>query len=62
MDSKELIAFELGYRIQPYDHLTFDLATFYNIYDRQRSLEPGTPFVKPALHRLTLSSPTQLTI
>jgi len=44
MDSKELIAFELGYRIQPHDRVILDLATFYNIYDRQRSLEPGTPF------------------
>ena len=42
MDSKELIAFELGYRIQPHDRVTFDLATFYSIYDRQRSLEQGT--------------------
>lgn len=41
MDSKELIAFELGYRIQPHPRVTVDLATFYNIYDRQRSLEQG---------------------
>src|SRR4051812_6669490 len=27
MDSKELIAFELGYRIQPHERVTFDLAT-----------------------------------
>ena len=46
MDSKELIAFELGYRIQPHDRVTLDLAAFYNIYDRQRSLEPGTPFLE----------------
>lgn len=39
MEAKELIAFELGYRIQPHDRITFDLATFYNIYDQQRSLE-----------------------
>lgn len=39
IDSKELIAFELGYRIQPHDRITFDLATFYNLYDKQRSLE-----------------------
>jgi iron complex outermembrane recepter protein len=43
MDSKELIAFELGYRIQPHDRATLDVAAFYNIYDRQRSIEPGTP-------------------
>jgi iron complex outermembrane receptor protein len=46
MDSKELIAFELGYRIQPHYRVTLDVATFYNIYDRQRSLEQGTPFVE----------------
>jgi len=44
IDSKELIALELGYRIQPHDRVTLDLATFYNFYDRQRSLEQGTPF------------------
>jgi iron complex outermembrane receptor protein len=44
MDSKELIAFELGYRIQPHYRVTLDIATFYNIYDRQRSLEHGTDF------------------
>ena len=43
MESKELLAFEFGYRIQPHDRITFDLATFYNIYDRQRSLEAQPP-------------------
>jgi iron complex outermembrane recepter protein len=50
MDSKELIALELGYRIQPHDRVTLDLATFYNFYDRQRSLEGGRPedaFIEP---------------
>ena len=46
MQAKELIALELGYRIQPHDRVTLDLATFYNFYDRQRSIEPGTPFVE----------------
>jgi iron complex outermembrane receptor protein len=48
MDSKELIALELGYRVQPHERVTLDLASFYNFYDRQRSLEPGAPFVEPA--------------
>jgi iron complex outermembrane recepter protein len=43
MDSKELLAFEWGYRIQPHQKVTFDLATFYNIYDKERSLEAGAP-------------------
>lgn len=47
MDAKELIAFELGYRVQPHDRVTLDLAAFYNIYDRQRSIEQGAPFLEP---------------
>jgi iron complex outermembrane receptor protein len=43
MEAKELLAFELGYRIQPHHRLSFDLATFYNIYDHERSLEAQAP-------------------
>ncbi len=32
--STELLAFELGYRIRPADNLSFDLALFYNDYER----------------------------
>jgi iron complex outermembrane receptor protein len=44
MVSKELIGFELGYRLQAHERFTTDIATFYNIYDKQRSIEgPGAP-------------------
>jgi iron complex outermembrane recepter protein len=45
MESKQLIGFELGYRVQAFDErFTTDIATFYNIYDKQRSIEgPGAP-------------------
>lgn len=44
-DSEELIAYELGYRVQAHDRLSFDLATFYNDYSHLRSLRsPGTNF------------------
>lgn len=43
MEAKELVAFEWGYRIQPHDRVTFDLATFYNLYDKERSLEAAAP-------------------
>ncbi len=33
LDSEELTAFELGYRKQVNERLSFELATFYNIYD-----------------------------
>jgi iron complex outermembrane recepter protein len=41
--SETLWAYELGYRIAPDPTLSFDLALFYNDYDRLRSIEPGTP-------------------
>ena len=44
MESKELIGFELGYRLQVNERFTADIATFYNIYDKQRSISgPGAP-------------------
>jgi len=41
---EKLIAYELGYRTTLTDHLTFDLATYYNDYDDLQTTEPGTPF------------------
>lgn len=38
-ESENVIAYELGYRAQPTDWLALDVATFYNSYDRLRSLE-----------------------
>lgn len=52
IEAKELIGFELGYRVQPFEKLTFDLATFYNLYDKQRSIEPSAPQVLPAGYAL----------
>lgn len=34
LDSEELIAYELGYRVQPMDKLSLDIAAFYNDYDK----------------------------
>jgi iron complex outermembrane receptor protein len=44
-ESEELLAWELGYRIQTTPELLFDLAAFYNVYDHLRSQEPpaGSP-------------------
>ncbi len=41
--SEELTAYEVGYRIAPVKQLSFDLATFYNAYDRLAAYVPGTP-------------------
>lgn len=45
-DSETLVAYELGYRWQPKNSLSFDVATFYNNYDKIRTIEPkGAPYV-----------------
>jgi iron complex outermembrane recepter protein len=40
-DSEELIAYELGYRVQLMDRLSLDIAAFFNDYDNLHTLEPG---------------------
>jgi len=47
-ESEELIAYEAGYRWQPLDVLSLDLALFYNDYDKLATVEPGTPFIDPS--------------
>lgn len=50
MLSEELLAYEVGYRVQPIDQLKFDLTAFYNDYSHLRSLEPLVPGpVSPSL-------------
>jgi iron complex outermembrane receptor protein len=43
LQSEKLIAYELGYRVQPHDQLSLSLATYYNDYDDIRSIEPVNP-------------------
>lgn len=45
-DSEKLIAYELGYRLQPIERWSVDVATFYNDYDDLRSLEPTGVFAQ----------------
>lgn len=42
--SEVLNAYEFGYRVNPHRKLSLDVATFYNVYDRLASFEPGLPF------------------
>jgi iron complex outermembrane recepter protein len=46
-DSEKVLAYELGYRVQPADRLSVDLAAFYNRYNDLLSLEPEPSFVQP---------------
>jgi iron complex outermembrane receptor protein len=45
--SEKLLAYELGYRLQATDSLSFDLTSFLNRYTGLASLELATPFVDP---------------
>ncbi len=45
--SENLIAYELGYRVQPAKRISFDIAAFYNVYDNLQTTEDGMPFTNP---------------
>jgi iron complex outermembrane receptor protein len=45
-NSEDLLAYELGYRVQATSNLSLDIATFYNNYSNLRTAEPGAPFVE----------------
>jgi iron complex outermembrane receptor protein len=41
--SEELLAYEVGFRFQPAETVSFDLATFLNQYDHLQTAEPVSP-------------------
>ena len=45
--SELLNAYEVGYRVQPAETVSLDLAGFYNRYDRLSSNRQGAPFLEP---------------
>jgi len=47
-ESEDLLAVELGYRIQPHKRLFFDVAAFANFYDDLQSFEFEAPFFNPS--------------
>lgn len=46
IDSEELLAYELGYRLQAAENLSIDITTFYNDYDQLSAAESGSPFLE----------------
>jgi iron complex outermembrane receptor protein len=58
-ESEELIAYEAGYRWQPLDKLSLDLALFYNDYDKLAAIELGTPFTEAGTGRVVIPVETQ---
>ncbi|MEO8494225.1 MAG: TonB-dependent receptor plug domain-containing protein [Planctomycetota bacterium] len=47
LDNESLVAYELGYRAQPVDAFSYDIALFYNDYSKLISPIAGAPFVDP---------------
>lgn len=45
VNSEELLSYELGYRVQPTEDLSFDLAAFYNDYPTLVSDSQGSPYL-----------------
>ncbi len=43
--SEDLLAYEVGYRVQATSSFSLDLAAFYNNYTNLRSAEPGAPIL-----------------
>ena len=44
--SEDLLAYEVGYRVQATKSFSADVATFYNSYSGLRTAEPGAPFIE----------------
>ena len=44
--SEDLLAYEIGYRVQATNTISADVAAFYNNYTNLRTAEPGTPFLE----------------
>ena len=62
-DAENLLAFELGYRVQPLTQVSFDVAAYYNDYDDLRSLEPRAALINfpaPGLVTVPLAAENRL--
>lgn len=46
--SEHVLAYEAGFRAQPYARLSVDVSTFFNRYDHLESLEAGPEFFEPS--------------
>ncbi len=56
LESEDLIAYELGYRIQPTDKLSFDVTGFVNDYSNLRTFEQSGPIAPDIAASYTLSN------
>jgi iron complex outermembrane receptor protein len=56
--AEHVVAFDLGYRAQPFDRLSIDVATFFDRYTDLVSHEPAPPFVVTSPAPVHLVVPT----
>ena len=47
LEAEELLAFELGYRVEPTRRLSFDVAGYFNLYDNVVNFRQGAPRFVP---------------
>lgn len=50
--AEDMLAYELGYRFQPIDWLSLDVASYLNEYNNLRSFEPNGSFSVPIANKL----------
>lgn len=55
--SEDVVAYEAGYRAQPTDWFSFDLAWFFNVYDNLVTTRPGTAVPGPFPGIFILAAP-----
>lgn len=58
--SEQLMAYELGYRAQATEKYSWDIAVFYNVYNRLATLQPYDPFLEDYPQPQHLIIPTQV--
>jgi iron complex outermembrane receptor protein len=62
-EAESVVAYELGYRVQPVPSLSIDIVAYHNEYDQLRSQEPGPPIMLAnGLRGRTNGLETQLTV
>lgn len=60
-ESEELWAFDAGYRWQPLETLHFDLAGYFNVYEKLRGTAVGTAFPNDPLNPTYVVLPLEIT-
>lgn len=60
LKAEELIAYELGYRVEPIQSVTIDAAAFYNVYRRLNIYQMGAPVPDFTTTPPSVTTPLQL--